>query len=282
LGPEQVDAFVERRDRLRGHYFRADAAKFFLDGEIAMHTAALLAPYADAPNARGDLLLSPEKLDVIVQRLDADGFSIHMHAMGDAAVRAGLDSIERAIAANGPKDRRHQIAHVGVADPADLSRFAKLGVTANLQPGWFQADDPAMAPAEAALGPARAHLMYPAASIVKRGGHIVMDSDWPATSLNPLEGIQMAVTRQPLDGNKPAKRPEERVTLAAAIAAYTRNAAWVAREDGIDGSIEIGKVADLVVLDRNLFRIKASTIHDAHVLLTLLNGTPVYRDPHFR
>jgi hypothetical protein len=205
-----------------------------------------------------------------------------MHAMGDSAVRAGLDSIERAMAANGPKDRRHQIAHVAVADAADLPRFGKLGVTANLQPGWFQADDPAMAPTETALGPARARLMYPAASIAARGGRIVMDSDWPATSLNPLEEIQIAVTRQPLDGTKPAKRPEERVTLAAAIAAYTRDAAWVAREDDIGGTIEVGKAADLVVLDRNLFRARPDAIHQTRVLLTLLDGKPVYRDPHFR
>jgi hypothetical protein len=277
-----VGAFVAQRDHLRGTYFRADAAKVFLDGEIAMHTAALLAPYADAPNTRGDLLLPHETLDAIVQRLDAAGFSIHMHAMGDGAVRAGLDSIERAVAANGPKDRRHQIAHVGVADPIDLPRFVRLAVGANLQPVWFQADDAAMAPTEAVLGPARSRLMYPAASIAARGGRIVMDSDWPATSLNPLEGIQIAVTRQPLDGGKPAKRPEERIDLSAAIAAYTRNAAWAAREDEVDGTIETGKAADLVVLDRNLFRLKPGAIRETRVLLTLLDGKPVYRDPQFR
>ena len=202
--------------------------------------------------------------------------------MGDRAVRAGLDSIEHAIAADGPIDRRHQIAHVEIAQPEDLRRFATLGVTANLQPGWFQADDPDMAPTEAALGASRARLMYPAASIAARGGRIVMSSDWPATSLNPLDNIQIAVTRQPLDGSKPAKRPEERVDLAAAIAAYTQNAAWVAREDDIDGSIETGKAADLVVLDRNLFQTKPGLIHQARVLLTLLDGKPVYRDPQFR
>jgi len=282
LGPEQVDAFVAQRDRVRGHYFRADAAKLFLDGEIAMRTAALLASYAGMPATRGDLLFSAEKLNGIVQRLDADGFSIHMHAMGDRAVRAGLDAVEFAMRENGARDRRHQIAHAGVVDPADLLRFGKLGVAANLQPGWFQAGDPVMAETEAVLGPPRSGWIYPAASIAKRGGRIVMSSDWPATSLNPLDNIQIAVTRQPLDGSRPAKRPEERIDLATAIAAYTRNAAWVAREDGIDGTIEVGKAADLAVLDRNLFRTKPDMLHNARVLLTLLAGKPVYRDPHFR
>jgi hypothetical protein len=201
--------------------------------------------------------------------------------MGDRAVRAGLDAIELAAAIGGARDRRHQLAHVGVADPADLPRFGKLGVTANLSPGWFQAGDPAMAPTEAVLGPERSGLMYPAASILRGGGRIVMSSDWPATSLNPLDNIQMAVTRQPLDGRAAAKRPQERVDLATALAAYTKNAAWVAHEDDRDGSLEVGKAADLVVLDRNLFKTGALSLHKARVLLTLLDGEPVYRAPGF-
>lgn len=280
-GVEQVDRMAAERHRLRGPYFRADAAKIFLDGEIGMHTAALLAPYADTPASRGEMFISPDRLDPLVRRLDAAGFLIHMHAMGDRAVRTGLDSIARAIAANGSRDRRHQIAHVGMADPADIPRFGRLGVSANLQPMWFQADDPAMASTEAVLGPARARLIYPAASIAAHGGRLVLSSDWPATSANPLDGIQAAVTRQPLDGGKPAKRPEERIDLATALAGYTRNAAWVVREDGVDGAIEVGKAADLVVLDRNLFRTATGALHKARVLLTLLDGRPAYRDPHF-
>jgi len=277
-GPEQVGDMIARRDRVRGTRFRADAAKIFLDGEISQHTAALLQPYADTPGTRGDLFLQPDALNALVKRLDAEGFLIHMHAMGDRAVRSGLDAIEQAMAANGPKDRRHQIAHIELADPADLPRFAALGVTANLSPGWFDPNDPEIAPAEAALGPERARLTYPAASIAAHNGRLVMSSDWPATAMNPLENIQIAVTRQPLDGSKPPKGPKERVNLATALAAYIRDAAWVAREDDIDGTIETGKEADLIVLDRDLFKVPAGSIHNAHVLLTLLDGEPVYRD----
>jgi len=277
-GPEQVDDMIARRDRVRGARFRADAAKIFLDGEISQHTAALLQPYADTPGTRGDLFVQPDALNALVKRLDAGSFLIHMHAMGDRAVRSGLDAIEQAEAANGTKDRRHQIAHIELADPADLPRFAGLGVAANLSPGWFEPNDPEIAAAEAALGPERARLMYPAASLAAHGARLVMSSDWPATAMNPLENIQIAVTRQPLDGSKPPKRLEERVDLATALTAYIRNAAWVAREDDIDGMIEPGKAADLIVLDRDLFKVPAGSIHNAHVLLTLLDGEPVYRD----
>jgi predicted amidohydrolase YtcJ len=277
-GPEQVDDMIAHRDRVRGTRFRADAAKIFLDGEISQHTAALLQPYADTQGTRGDLFVQPDALNALVKRLDAEGFLIHMHAMGDRAVRSGLDSIEQATAANGAKDRRHQIAHIELADPADLPRFAALGVAANLSPGWFDPNDPEIAPAEAALGPERARRMYPAASIAGHKGRLVMSSDWPATAMNPLENIQIAVTRQPLDGSKPPKRPEERVDLATALVAYIRNAAWVAREDDVDGTIETGRAADLIVLDRNLFKVPAGSIHKTYVLLTLLDGEPVYRD----
>jgi len=277
-GPEQIDDMVARRERVRGERFRADAAKIFLDGEIGDHTAALLQPYADQPDSRGELYVQTDALDALVRRLDADGFMVHMHAMGDRAVRSGLDAIERATAANGAKDRRHQIAHIELADTADLPRFAALDVSANLSPGWFSPDDPDMEPSEKALGPERAALMYPAASIASHGGRLVMSSDWPATALNPLENIQIAVTRQPLDGGKPAKRPGERLDLAAALTAYVNDAAYVAREDGVDGTLETGKAADLIVLDRDLFKVSPLSIHKARVLLTLLDGEPVYRD----
>jgi len=267
-----------RRDAIHSAFLRADAAKIFLDGEIDNHTAAMLAPDADAAGARGQLYVTPTALDALVARLDAAGFLIHMHAMGDYAVRAGLDSIARAIALNGPRDRRHQIAHLGVVDPADLPRFAQLGVTANFQPLWFQADDPAAAPTDAALGPARTRWNYPIASVAGHGARIAAGSDWPGPTMNPLDGIQYGMTRQPLDGSKPPRQPLERLSLAAMIAAYTRDAAWVAREDKIDGMLKPGMAADLVVLDKNLFKLAPRDIHAVRVLLTMLDGRTVYRD----
>ncbi len=277
-GLDQIDEMVKRRQALRGKRFRADAAKIFLDGEIDMHTASMLAPYADTPDSRGPAI-PPDILDAIVQRLDADGFLIHMHAMGDGSVRAGLDSIEHAMQVDGPADRRDQIAHVGVADPSDIPRFAKLGITANFTSIWFQADDPASADTIKVLGPERSKWMFPIGSIAATGARITAGSDWPQLSMNPLEGIQYAMTRQPLDGSKPPLQPEQRVGLPLMIAAYTKNAAWAVHDDSLDGTIEVGKAADLVVLDQNLFKIDVMSIHKTRVLLTLLDGEPVYRDP---
>jgi predicted amidohydrolase YtcJ len=204
-----------------------------------------------------------------------------MHVMGDRAVRTGLDAIELAIQANGARDRRHTLAHLDLVDPADIPRFGKLGIIANSTPLWFQADDPASAPTAAVLGPVRARWMYPIGRIAADGARITAGSDWGATSMNPLNGIEAAVTRQPLGGGKPAQQPEERVSLAAILAAYTRDAAWAAREDTIDGTIKIGKAADLVVLDHNLFKVPVTDVHKVRVLLTLLDGEPIYRDPRF-
>jgi len=220
-------------------------------------------------------------IDDIVKRLDAEGFLIHFHAMGDAAVRTALDALEKAAQANGPKDRRHQIAHVGVVDPADIPRFGQLGVAANFSSIWFQADDPPYAGTLAALGPERSKWMYPIASIAKAGGRLTAGSDWPQASLAPLDFIQYAVTRQPLDGSTPPLQPEQRISVAQAIAAYTKDAAWAVRDDKLDGTLEVGKAADIVVLDRDLFKLDVHAIHEAHVLLTLLDGAPVYKDPTF-
>lgn len=280
-GPEQIDAMIARRNSVGGRRLRADAAKIFLDGEIDMHSAAMLAPYADTPGQSGEYYIQPAALNALVVRLDAQGFSVHMHAMGDGAVREGLDAIAQAIRINGTRDRRHQIAHIGVADPSDIARFGELGIAANFTPVWFPADDPAAASTEAVLGPERSRWIFPIASIAAHGGRIVASSDWPSPSMNPLDGIQAAVTRRPLDSSRPPRQPQERIDLAAILAAYTRDAAWGAREDAIDGTLEPGKAADLVVLDRNLFTVDVAKIHEARVLLTLLDGEPVYRDARF-
>ncbi len=265
-GTDQIAAMMALRERTRGKRFRADGAKIFLDGEIDRHTAALLTPYADSPATRGELFLAQDALNAIVCRLDAEGFMIHMHAMGDGAVRAGLDAYAEAIRANGPRDRRHQIAHVGVADPADISRFGALGVAADFQPLWARTDDEVYAPAAQALGPARARWMYPMADIADAGGRLVFGSDGPGPSLNPLDAIQAALAHIP---------------LPAALAAATINGAWVAGEERLDGSLEAGKAADLIVLDRNLFDLAPPEVAKAQVLLTLLDGEAVYRDPSF-
>lgn len=271
-GLDQIDGMVKRRDELRGRRFRADAAKIFLDGEIGERTAAMIQPF---PGFR-DAINQPQ-LDELVQELDAEGFLVHMHAMGDGAVRAGLDAIEHAILRHGPADRRDQIAHVGVADRVDVPRFAKLGVIADFTPLWFQVEDAAFMDDQQMLGDL-ARWMYPMGSVVATGAHVTIGSDWPQETFIPLDEIQYALTRQPLDGSKPSPQPEQRITLAQAIAAYTAEGAYAVRDEKLDGTLEVGKAADLVVLDQNLFKIDPMSIHKVRVVLTLLDGEPVYRD----
>jgi predicted amidohydrolase YtcJ len=280
-GPTQVDAFVARRDRVRSRLLQANAAKIFLDGEIGEHTAALLAPYSDKPDTRGELYVQPAALKALVRALDAKGFDVVMHVMGDRAVHAGLDAFEDAMRANPSRDRRHQLMHIGVADPADIPRFGRLGIGANFQPDWFRADDPAMAPTQAALGTERSRRIHPIASILAAGGRLTAGSDWPSTSMEPLRQMQVAVTRQPLDGSAAPVQPSERVDLAAIVSAFTKDSAWAAREDAIDGTLEVGKAADLVVLDRDIFTAHIADLHRVQVLVTLLDGQPVYRAPWF-
>jgi hypothetical protein len=192
----------------------------------------------------------------------------------------GLDAIERAMAANGPRDRRHHLAHIALVHPDDLPRFAGLGVTADFQPLWAylnaEREDEI-----AALGAERGQRLMALHSTFASGARVVAGSDWISESMNPLYAIQIALTRRPPDGSGPPWTPNERVTLAQMLEAYTINGAWLARQEQATGSIEVGKAADLVVLDRNLFDMDPMQLQDVKVLLTLLEGKRVYRDSSF-
>lgn len=278
-GPEQVDALVRERAVKTGPRLRLTAAKIFLDGVIETCTAAMLAPYTTRPTDSGILNFAPEALRALVTRLDREGFQVHIHAIGDRAIREALDALEAARAAHGPRDARPHIAHLQLIDAADLPRFAALGVTANFQAYWMQ-DNADSKVDRRVLGPIRYEAQYPMRSLFARGARVVGGSDWPVTTLNPLDAIEIAVTHLPLGDRRGAVYiPAERVSLARAIEAYTRNAAWLAFDEKTLGTIEVGKAADLVVLDRNLFRVPASQIHTARVRLTMIAGETVYRAP---
>lgn len=275
-GIEQVAELIERRDKASGSRFRAVAVKFFLDGDLINETASLIDPYADEPGDRGQAYFELDTIAEAAQKLDGEEFQLHFHAVGDAAVRQALDAIEAAVEANGPRDRRHQVAHLKLIDPADLPRFAELGVTANYQALWAKWNEDW--PAERALlGEERFGRLIQINSMLQSGARVVMGSDWISESMNPLFSIQVAVTRQPVDGGEPAWIPEERISLEAAIEAYTINGAWLIRQEGETGSIELGKAADLIVLEKNLFEIEPEKIAAVPVHMTMLDGEIVYR-----
>jgi predicted amidohydrolase YtcJ len=279
-GPEQVDDLIALRRQFSSARVRPVAAKIFEDGVIEARTAAMLEPYLDRPGARGEPNLPAERLDPLVDRLAREGFNVHVHAIGDRAVRLTLDAMEAARKNEGAQALRHQIAHLEVVHPDDVPRFRKLGVIANFQPLWAFADSYITDLTLPALGPERSRWLYPIGSVARAGAILAFGSDWSVSSLNPLEGIQVAVTRQGPAG-EPASplHAEEALPLPAALAAYTIGSAYASGLEAETGSIEVGKSADLVVLSSNVFEVPPREIAKVRVLLTLLEGKPVYSDP---
>lgn len=279
-GVAEVRRLAGLRRRYAGGRLKATAAKIFADGVMEPHTAALLEPYIDRPGDRGTPLLEPEAFDALARALDLAGFQIHVHAIGDRAVRMALNAFEAAGRSNGFRDMRHHIAHLELIDPADIPRFKQLGAAANFQALWAYADTYITDLTLPLLGPRRSRWLYPIGSVARTGARIAGGSDWSVSSMNPLLAIQVALTRRGPDAPPgEAWIPEERVDLMTMLRAYTVNGAWLSHEERTRGTLEAGKAADLIVLDRDLFAIPASEIGRAKVLLTLLDGREVFRDP---
>lgn len=272
--PRQRADFAAARASAAGSPFvSANTVKFFADGVVEAGTAAMLTPYDDRPHSCGLPVWNPEELAAAAAAFDADGFRLHIHAIGDAGIRTALDAIEHVTRVNGPRDRRPVVAHVQVVDPADLPRFAALGVVANAEPLWAQLDDVQRALTLPRIGPIRAARQYPLASIVASGAVLSMGSDWPVSSHRPLDGLAVAVTRQTADG-----RPlggwlaHERLPAASALSAYTIATAYQAFEEHRRGTIAVGKRADLVWLGADPLTLPAQDWPGLAVLDTWLGG----------
>jgi predicted amidohydrolase YtcJ len=280
-GVEQIADLRARRERLRAGRFRATSVKIMQDGIVENHTAAMLDPYLDGHGGRTDLtglsFVDPTALKEYVTTLDADGFQVHVHAIGDRAVREALDAFAAAASTNPPSDMRHHIAHLEVVHPDDVPRFAALEVTANMQPLWA-AHEPQLDELNLPyLGERRASWLYPFAALRDAGVRLAAGSDWPVSSPNPLDGIHVAVNRRlPEDGaDVPVLLPEQRLDLATALTAYTAGSARVAHHDE-SGVIEVGRMADLAVLDRDPFDGPPERIADTRVVATYVEGTEVF------
>jgi predicted amidohydrolase YtcJ len=278
-GEEQVAELIEKRgsggaDRR----FRATSVKIMQDGICENFTAGMLEPYLEPEGRRGLSHVDPSLLDRVVTRLDGEGFQVHVHAIGDRAVREALDAFEAARAANGPEgDGRHHMAHLQVVHPDDVPRFAALGVTANAQPYWACFDDQMLDLNVGILGPERVGHQYPFRSLLAAGASMAMGSDWNVSTPDVMKEIQVAVTRLP-DGEPDAEvfLPEERLSLEQSLRAFTQGSAYVNHLDGETGTIEPGKLADLAVLDRDPFELPTDEIGQSRVVLTLVGGEPVF------
>ena len=279
-GPEQIGKLAELRQKYRTDHFKVTSAKIFADGVIEAHTAALLAPYSDRPGDCGKPILEAPHFNNLAIALEKAGFQIHVHAIGDRAIRLTLDAIEAARRVSKNQRVLHQIVHLELIDPADIPRFKELGVVADFQALWAFADPYIKELVEPVLGPERSGRLYPIGSVLKTGAIVAGGSDWTVSSINPLEAIQVAVTRK--DPNNPKEQtwlPGELIDLPSAIAAYTINGAILNHQEDRLGSIEPGKSADLVVLSKNIFEIPKEEIYTAKVLMTIFEGKTVFSTP---
>ncbi|WP_066950941.1 amidohydrolase [Microtetraspora fusca] len=282
-GEEQIPELLARRGE--AGRFRATSVKIMQDGVAENFTAAMTSSYLDGCGCRtgnrGISFVAPEALRGYVTRLDAEGFQVHVHAVGDRAAREALDAFEAARATNGANDHRHHIAHLQVVHPDDVPRFAALGVTANMQPLWA-AHEPQMDELTIPfLGPERAAWQYPFGDLARAGASLAAGSDWPVSSPDPLLGIHVAVNRWLPGERAEAFLPEQRLSLTAALAAYTIGTARVNHLDTGTGTIEKGKLADLVVTDRDPYAIPAGELAETSVLATYVEGRLVHTDPAF-
>ncbi|MFJ3530255.1 amidohydrolase [Streptomyces sp. NPDC090132] len=279
-GAEQIDELVARRAQLSHGRFRAGSVKIMQDGIAENFTAAMTSPYLDgcgcATANSGLSFVDPDALRGHVTRLDALGFQVHFHALGDRAVREALDAVEAAVKANGRRGNRHHLAHLQVVHPDDIGRFARLGAIANIQPLWA-AHEPQMDELTIPfLGPERAAWQYPFGDLLRAGATLAAGSDWPVSSADPVQGIHVAVNRrEPGSTDSRVFLPEQRLDPASAVAAYTAGSAHV---NGVDdaGSLLPGNLADLVVLDRDILTAPPEEIGGARVLRTYVGGELVH------
>lgn len=278
-GLDQIAEVKRLRKEYTSGHVDASTAKIMQDGVMENYTAAMLEPYLMPGNVRGITKIDPTRLKEIVTLLDAEDFQVHFHAIGDAAARDSLDAVEAARQRNGDLGHRHQLSHLQLIDPADIPRFRALGVVANFQPVWAYADEYITELTIPFVGPERTNRMYPMGSLFRSGAMVAFGSDWPVTTPNPLEEIEVALTRMGPQGE--TTEPfvaAERISLPEALAAFTINAAYANRMETQTGSIEAGKLADLIILDQNLFTIPPGDLSQARVLVTLFEGKAVHGD----
>jgi len=278
LTPGEIAKIEQARKTYHDEWISGGAVKTMLDGVVESHTAAMLAPYSDDASVSGKMFWDAAKYKQAVTELDRRGLQIFTHAIGDKAVRTALDAYEEAASANHTNDSRPRIEHIETISAADIPRFGRLGVIASFQPLHAYPDDDTLNVWARNVGPERAKRAWVWRSIENSGGKLAFGSDWPVVTLNPWPGVQNALTRQTRDG-EPAGGfvPNERISLEDTIEAYTLGAAFAGRVEKSEGSIEPGKLADLIVVSQDLFKIEPSDIAKTEVLLTMVGGKVVYQ-----
>jgi hypothetical protein len=278
MRPQDVEAIETARKKYHDAWIDTNAVKFMVDGVIESHTAAMLKPYSDDPSLKGKLFWEPTKYSSAVAELDKRGLQLFTHAIGDLGVRTALDAYQHAEEVNHTSDRRPRIEHIETVTAADIPRFGKLGVIASMQPLHSYPNTDTLDVWARNAGPDRASRAWVWKSIADAGGRYAFGSDWPVVTLNPWEGLQTAVTRQTREG-APASGfvPSQRLTVAQAVEGYTLGAAFAGRREKTEGSLEKGKLADLIIVSQNIFEIDPHKISETKVRTTIVGGQVVYQ-----
>jgi len=259
---------------------RIGGLKGFADGSLGSSTALFFEPYSDTPNTRGLLFDQMLPEGIMLQRVEAAdkvGLHVMIHAIGDEANMRILDIYQQVAEKNGPRDRRFRIEHAQHLRPSEIQRFGKQKVIASMQP-YHAADDGRWC--DKRIGPERSKGTYAFRTLLDTHAVLAFGSDWTVAPLNPMEGIKAAVTRQTLDGKHPKGWvPEQKISVDEAVRAYTVGSAYAEFAEKVKGSISPGKLADLVMLDRDIYKIEPLEIDKTKVLLTVMDGRVVFERP---
>ena len=282
LKPEAIEKIEQARKKYNDEWISGGAVKTMLDGVVEAHTAAMLGTYADDTSQSGKLFWDPDKYKQAIAELDKRGLQIFTHAIGDRAVRTALDAYENAQKTNHSTDDRPRIEHIETITAEDIPRFGKLGVIASFQPLHTDPNEDTLKVWAVAAGPDRVSRAWPWRSVESTGGKLAFGSDWPVVTISPWPGVQNALTRQTAEG-EPAGGwvPKERINIEDAVRGYTLGAAFAGRREKTEGSLETGKLADVIILSKDLFTIEPPDILSEEVLVTMVGGKVVYESPNW-
>ena len=282
LKPEAIEKIEQARKKYNDEWISGGAVKTMLDGVVEAHTAAMLGTYADDTSQSGKLFWDPDKYKQAIAELDKRGLQIFTHAIGDRAVRLAFDAYENAQKTNHSTDDRPRIEHIETITAEDIPRFGKLGVIASFQPLHTDPNEDTLKVWAVAAGPDRVSRAWPWRSVETTGGKLAFGSDWPVVTISPWPGLQNALTRQTAEG-EPAGGwvPKERINIEDAVRGYTLGAAFAGRREKTEGSLETGKLADLIILSKNVFTIEPPDILNEEVLVTMVGGKVVYESPNW-